>query len=237
MTTGTRGTGSSGEGELLSRRCDQVTERSAASHGALPAAAAAAGPREAGVSPGISRAPQHCQGSAVPAAGPHDTEALTELYHRHYSALVRLAALLVRDFDTAEAIVQDSFVALSRDRRRLASDLALSYLRHGVVTRSRSAVMHLMISDVPARCAASARPAAGQQAPIALECPAIISALGVLPARQREALVLRYYGDLPETQIAPVMGVSLSAVRRHTARAMASMRTVLDVEHDLHHCD
>jgi DNA-directed RNA polymerase specialized sigma24 family protein len=49
-------------------------------------------------------------------------------------------------------------------------------------------------------------------------------------ARQREALVLRYYGDLSEAQIATAMGISRGAVKSHIARAMASLRAVLETE-------
>ena len=51
-----------------------------------------------------------------------------------------------------------------------------------------------------------------------------------LPPRQREALVLRYYGDLSEAQIALAMGISRGAVRSHTVRAIASLQAVLETE-------
>ena len=60
-----------------------------------------------------------------------------------------------------------------------------------------------------------------------LERSALISALRTLPARQREVLVLRYYGDLSEAQIASAMGISRGAVKSHAARAMSSLRAVL----------
>ena len=48
-----------------------------------------------------------------------------------------------------------------------------------------------------------------------------------LPARQREVLVLRYYADLPETQIAAVLGISRGSVKVHAARARDALRTAL----------
>ena len=69
--------------------------------------------------------------------------ALAELYAAHYRALVRLAALLVRDMATAEEVVQDSFVAMHANWRRLRdSGKASSYLRRCVVNRSRSVLRH-----------------------------------------------------------------------------------------------
>jgi RNA polymerase sigma factor (sigma-70 family) len=56
----------------------------------------------------------------------------------------------------------------------------------------------------------------------------VVTALRTLPARQREALVLRFYGDLSEAQIAAAMGISKGAVKSHTARAMTALRSVLE---------
>jgi RNA polymerase sigma factor (sigma-70 family) len=58
----------------------------------------------------------------------------------------------------------------------------------------------------------------------------VVAALRTLPTRQREVLVLRYYADLSEAQIAAAMGISRGAVQSHTARALASLRAVLEME-------
>ena len=71
-------------------------------------------------------------------------------------------------------------------------------------------------------------PSAEQGAIILLERSAVITALRTLPARQREALVLRIDGDLSEAQIAATMGISKGAVKSHTARAMTALRSVLE---------
>src|SRR6266480_7313564 len=63
-----------------------------------------------------------------------------------------------------------------------------------------------------------------------LERSAVIAALRTLPPRQREALVLKYYADLSEAQIASTMGISRGAVKSHTARGTASLRSILEVE-------
>lgn len=157
--------------------------------------------------------------------------AVTELYHAHYRSLVRLAMLLVRDVATAEEVVQDSFIAMHGGWRRLRdSDKALSYLRQSVVNRSRSVLRHRMVVDRNAPKPAPDMPSAEHGAIAALERSAVITALRTLPARQREALVLRYYGDLSEAQIASAMGISRGAVKSHTARAMSALRGVLEGE-------
>ena len=58
----------------------------------------------------------------------------------------------------------------------------------------------------------------------------VTSALRTLPVRQREAIVLRYYGDFSEADIATAMGISRGAVKSHTARAMAALRSILEQE-------
>ena len=155
--------------------------------------------------------------------------AVTVLYAAHYRSLVRLAALLLRDTATAEEVVQDSFVAMHDGWRRLRdNDKALSYLRQSVVNRSRSVLRHRVVVDRNAPKPPPDMPSAEQGAITLLERSAVVTALRTLPPRQREALVLRFYGDLSEAQIAAAMGISKGAVKSHTARAMTALRSVLE---------
>ena len=163
-------------------------------------------------------------------AGEWDADrAVTEIYGTHYRSLVRLAMLLVRDVATAEEVVQDSFVAMHDAWRRLRdNEKALSYLRQSVVNRSRSVLRHRVVVDRNTPKPPPDMPSAEHGALALLERAAVIEALRGLPVRQREALVLRYYLDLPEAQIAATMGISKGAVKSHTARAIASLRAVLE---------
>lgn len=155
--------------------------------------------------------------------------AVTELYNAHYRSLVRLAVLLVRDVGTAEEVVQESFVAMHSGWRRLRdSDKALSYLRQSVVNRSRSVLRHRVVVDRNAPKPAPDMPSAEHGAFELLERAAVIAALQTLPLRQREAVVLRFYADMSEAQIAEAMRISRGAVKSHTARAMAALRTLLE---------
>jgi DNA-directed RNA polymerase specialized sigma24 family protein len=140
---------------------------------------------------------------------------VSALYEEHYAPLVRLAALLVRDTATAEEIVQDSFVAVAAAGRRRDTDGALDFLRQSVLDRSRSVLRHGITPG----------PAATGPPPCS---PPLLAALGALPARQREVLVLRYYANLSEEQAADTIGISRAAVRRHATRANAALRTLLD---------
>jgi RNA polymerase sigma-70 factor (sigma-E family) len=155
--------------------------------------------------------------------------AVTALYAAHYRSLVGLAVLLVRDVGTAEEVVQESFIAMhSRWRLLRNSEKALSYLRRSVVNGSRSVLRHRQVVDRNAPKPPPDMPSAEEGAVELLERSAVVAALRTLPLRQREVLVLRFYGDLSETQIAETMGISPGAVKSHTARAMSSLRVLLE---------
>ena len=155
--------------------------------------------------------------------------AVTELYSLHYQRLVRLAALLVRDVPTAEDVVQDSFVAMHDGWQRLRdAESALAYLRQAVVNRSRSVLRHRAVVDKHLPNTPPDIPSAEYGALVRLERSAVVEALRKLPGRQREAIVLRYYGDFSEAEVAAAMGISRGAVKSHTARAMAALRADLE---------
>jgi RNA polymerase sigma-70 factor (sigma-E family) len=156
--------------------------------------------------------------------------AVTHLFTAHYRPLVRLASLLLHERATAEEIVQDAYVALHGRWGRLRdADKALAYLRTTVVNRCRSALRHRKV--VEAHLAAARppldAPSAEAGALDALAHDAVITALRRLPARQREVIVLRYYADLSEAEIADTMGVSRGAVKSHAARGVAALRQAL----------
>ncbi|HET7014810.1 MAG TPA: SigE family RNA polymerase sigma factor [Streptosporangiaceae bacterium] len=157
--------------------------------------------------------------------------AITELYGAHYRPLVRLAALLVHDVATAEEVVQDSFVALHAGLHRLRdNEKALAYLRAAVVNRSRSVLRHRVVVDRNAPKPAPDMPSAELGALALIERSAVVAALRELPVRQREVVVLRFYADLSEAQIASSMGITRGAVKSHTSRAMSALRSVLERE-------
>jgi DNA-directed RNA polymerase specialized sigma24 family protein len=168
--------------------------------------------------------------------------AVTAMYAAHYRSLVGLAVLLVRDgnADTAQQVVQDSFVALHRNWRGLADrngsgnqdgsgdqddngDRALLYLWQFVVNHSRSAGRHPAPAHGPGETLVDAAGPDGALAP-----GAVLAAMHALPPRQRESVVLQHYAGLSAAQTAQMLGISAGAVQRHTARAMSSLNGVLD---------
>ena len=153
--------------------------------------------------------------------------AVTVMYGEHYGSLVRMAALLVGDAAVAEAVVQDSFVAMHGAWRRLRDpETALPFLYQCLVNRSRSVLrQHNVIGRNTAE-RAPRMPCAERGVPRLLEFT-VVRALHALPPRQREALVLTYYGNLTQAQAASAMGISASAVKSHVGRAIEALRPQL----------
>ena len=157
--------------------------------------------------------------------------AVIELYSVHYRSLVRLAAMLVKDMQTAEEVVQDAFVSMHDGWGRLKdTEKALAYMRQAVVNKSRSVLRHRVVVDKNLQNAPPDMPSAEHGAFLLLERDAVVAALRKLPERQREAIALRYYADLSEAEIAATMKISRGAVKSHTARGMAALRAALEQE-------
>jgi RNA polymerase sigma-70 factor (sigma-E family) len=158
-------------------------------------------------------------------------EAVTQLFRAHYRTLVRLAALLCGDASRAEELAQDAYVQLHTRWRQLRdTDKALAYLRQSVVNRSRSSLRHRLVVSryLAAQPPPAQAPSAEHGALDLLAQASMLDALRALPGRQREALILRYYLDLSEADIAEAMGVSRGAVKSHTARGIAALRSSLE---------
>jgi RNA polymerase sigma factor (sigma-70 family) len=147
-------------------------------------------------------------------------QAVTALYDAHYRSLIRLAALLVTDVAAAQEVVQEAFAAMHSEWRHLRdSDKALAYLLPAVVFQARS---HRAASPALAG-RRPALPQAGHSAVTASQA-LLVAALHGLPARKREALILRYYAGLPDNQIAAAMGISARAVTGHIGRGMTALQ-------------
>ncbi len=157
------------------------------------------------------RTPKPRLRGARASAHPADTDqAMSRLYAQNYRPLVRLAALLVGDPAVAETIVQDAFVDLHCAwPGRSGPGAALAQLRRAVIERSRLV------------------PTATATATVAAEPSAFVAALRRLPTRQREVLVLHYFADLTEAQIAAATGIDPATVRSHIALAFSLLRAEL----------
>ena len=141
-------------------------------------------------------------------------------------ALIREAYLLVGDVHLAEDLVQTAlakaYVAWNRVAASSAPD---AYVRRILINANISRHRRRRVAEV-----LTALPTDRAEAPPeAMESPAVIQALMALPQRQRAAIVLRFWDDLPESAVAALMGCSVGTVRTHTARAMAKLRAHPDL--------
>lgn len=150
---------------------------------------------------------------------------LEALYRQQRMRMVRLAILLVDEPATAEDVVQEAFTGLYRNWKRLRdARAAIGYLRTAVVNGSRSVLRRRKTArEYQPPHQTNAR-SAESLAMLTAEHQAIVSALGDLPPRQREVLVLRYYGDLSEAEIAEATGVSKGTVKSTASRALEALQ-------------
>jgi RNA polymerase sigma-70 factor (sigma-E family) len=161
----------------------------------------------------------------VPASAAPD---LAELYAAHRLRLVRLAVLLVDDLESAEDVVQDVFTRLQQGWRLDDQNKALAYLQRAVVNGCRSALRRRRTARlyVVPHEGHSAGP--DDAAVLAEEHREVIQALQQLTTRQREVLVLRYWSQLPEHEIAVTLGISTGTVKSTASRALDALEKILE---------
>jgi RNA polymerase sigma-70 factor (sigma-E family) len=163
---------------------------------------------------------------AAPSVAPAKT--LADLYAEHRTRLVRLAVLLVDEPGTAEDVVQEAFTGLHRHWSQLRDErAALGYLRTAVVNGSRSVLRRRRTArDYVPPHQVNAR-SAESLAMLSAEHQAVVDALGTLPPRQREVLVLRYYGGMSEAEIADATGISRGTVKSTASRALDAVQRAM----------
>ena len=164
---------------------------------------------------------------ALPGA---DVQAPTfeQLYTTQRLALVRLAVLLVDEVPLAEDIVQEAFAELHARWSRLADPhKALAYLRTSVVNGCRSALRRRRTAR--AHTPPHEPPLDSPEAELVLaeDQREVLAAVRRLPERQRQVLVLRYWSDLSEAEIAAVLGITRGTVKSTASRALDSVERTL----------
>ena len=155
--------------------------------------------------------------------------AVTSLYQAHSVEFLRLAVVMLGDRMAAEDVVQEAFCALYRRWHHLDDrGKALSYVRSALLNGCRSQLRARIRAQrrTPPH-AAEHSASAEDDALLAEEHKGVLAALRMLPARQREALVLRFYLDLSEPDIAASMGISAGTVKSTTSRALAALGRLL----------
>ncbi len=175
----------------------------------------------------VSQAPA-VDSEDAPAVPRTADEAVRLLYATHWHQLVRLATLLTRDASVAEELVQDAFVALHRRWSSLDDPgAAHGYLRTTVVNNARSALRHRGVEERYRQPGPPEPSGPEERAVQATEDARVMAALRGLSRRQQEVLVLRYYADLSEHDIATTLGMTRGAVKSHAHRGIAALREAL----------
>jgi RNA polymerase sigma-70 factor (sigma-E family) len=146
-----------------------------------------------------------------------DDDAFVALYRDRYDAMVRLAYLMTGSQAIAEELVQDAFVSVHRSWARATQPSA--YLRASVVNACRSwgrrRTLELLRKPAPPD-------------PPTLVADEMWDVLQTLPDRQRAAIVLRFYEDLPDEEIAAVLGCKVATVRTAVFRGLEKLRKQVD---------
>jgi RNA polymerase sigma-70 factor (sigma-E family) len=169
---------------------------------------------------------------AVTVNGASDQTGTARLYERHVPAAVRLAYLLTGDAATAQDVAHDAFLkAAARFHLMRDPELFGAYLRRTVV---RTVLMRRRSAErEQARAERAVR-----QSPADLGDPAaessdhvdLVAALRTLPARQQAVLVLRFWLDLPEAEIARAVGCRPGTVKSTLARGLDALRKAVPAD-------
>jgi RNA polymerase sigma factor (sigma-70 family) len=167
-------------------------------------------------------------------------------YLETYQGMVRLARVLVDSPQTAEDLVQDAFVRMHRHWGAVRDPEP--YLRRCVVNACRShhrrlgrerRHMALPVAPGGVRPGLDGRPGENAAGMVATapgpeersdDADLLAGAIGALPYRQRAAVVLRYYADLPDAEIATALGCRIGTVGSLVHRALQRLRE--EVHHD-----
>ena len=153
-----------------------------------------------------------------------------DLFFGQFAAMTRLAAML--GADDPEDVAQEAFVRLhSRSRTLRDPQAAVGYLRSTVVNLTRSRLRHLAVVRRHARSQTTApgQVASAEHDAVTRESHhELVAALQRLTPRHREALVLRYWLDLTEAEMAEAMGVSRGTVKSHVSRGLDALAAELE---------
>lgn len=160
------------------------------------------------------------------------SDAVSALFLAHHRRLVGLASLLVDDVEGAEDVVQDAFAGLYRRWRQLRDpDAAIAYLNRAVVNGGRDALRRgRRVNALIPRIVPSPEGLASAEHDVIEHDDAdrLWQAITKLPPRQRQVLVLRYYLNHSEAEIAETLEVSRGSVKKHASRGLAALARCME---------
>lgn len=156
-------------------------------------------------------------------------ETVLELaFRRHYGHLRRLAGCLMESAEGAEDLVQETFIRASGRLETVEEAAQVAYLRKTLVNIWRNWIRRRQLERRARRSLAPLIPVA--QEPTEPDVEAVWLAVRRLPDRQRLCIQLRYSLDLTEQQISEILGCSTGSVKKHSFRALATLRREFDDE-------
>jgi RNA polymerase sigma-70 factor (sigma-E family) len=148
--------------------------------------------------------------------------------------LLRTGYLLASDLTEAEDLVQETLLQVARRWNRIRSmDHPAAYARRVLVNlaidgAARRARRHGELGLADAARLTDLRDGRAERALDAIDTQAdLLAALAELPARQRAVIVLRYWEDLPEADVAAILGCSTGTVKSTASRGLTRLRQVL----------
>ena len=156
-----------------------------------------------------------------------------DVYAAHHGEALRLAYLLCGDLTRAEDAVADAFVKVWRRWETGAVTSPRAYVRRAVVNEVNSRFRRLRLERREAQKRAGDDRGARAYDEDLADADQLLAALRQLPGRQRTAIVLRYYGDLSETETAAAMECSVGTVKSSVSRGLARLRTLVPSERQL----
>lgn len=151
-------------------------------------------------------------------------------YAQHRGHLLKLATLLVEDEEAARDLVQDAFERSSGRLGSVEPDAALAYLRRAVVNlaidRSRRIAIERRLAPL-----LLLQQTVEIETALLEEHEVVWRAVCRLPARKRACIVLRYFEDLKQEEVADLLKCSVGTVRSQTSKALAVLRKELGDGH------
>jgi RNA polymerase sigma-70 factor (sigma-E family) len=172
----------------------------------------------------------HADTTDNPALPSGAADEVTTLYREHALGLIRLAVVMLGDRPAAEDVVQEAFCGLYRRWHTLADPAkALAYARSSVINGCRSVLRRRRrpLGDLAGETVGESAEAA---ALVSEEHREVLTAVRRLPDRQREVLVLRFYLDLDEGEIAAALRISRGTVKSTTSRGIAALGRMLGAQ-------
>lgn len=152
---------------------------------------------------------------------------LDALYRAHAPGALRFALMLTGDRNLSEDLVQEAFVRVASKLSSLRDPGAFNaYLTRAVANLAKS---HFRRQQVVTKHTRTIDASQLVVEPVdVVTSDAILVALRALPVQQRAVLVLRYFNDLPQDEIAEVLGIALGTVKSQISRGLARLRKECD---------